>query len=254
MNRPKVSIITPCYNSAAYIEQTIVSVLKQDYRKIEYIIVDGGSTDGTFDIINRYRDKIDIVISEKDRGQADAINKGLRKASGELVGWLNSDDVLYSDCISNIVELTQANPDGSVYYPSVIDFIDKDSKTFKQVQSKITGREYLLHHNYSIIQPGSFYKAADVRKVGLLNESARYSFDLDLWLKLLENGKIYSYDKKPLSAFRLWELSKTVNEEIDFLKEIRTTLRNSGMQGSCANTKKLFWSITRKRIKYSLFK
>src|SRR5438045_443911 len=99
MENTKVSIITPSYNQGQFIEETILSVLNQTYQNVEYIVIDGGSTDNTLDVVNKYKDKIDVIISEKDNGQSDAINKGFKIAKGELIGWLNSDDALYPYCV-----------------------------------------------------------------------------------------------------------------------------------------------------------
>ncbi|HCK65102.1 MAG TPA: glycosyltransferase, partial [Anaerolineae bacterium] len=107
----KVSIITPSYNQAKYLEQTIQSVLNQNYSEIEYILIDGGSNDGSINIIKKYQDKFAFWISEKDNGQADAINKGFAKATGDIVAWLNSDDYYLPETIAKVVKVFEANPD-----------------------------------------------------------------------------------------------------------------------------------------------
>ena len=143
----RVSIITPSYNQAEFIEATIQSVLSQTYKNIQYIIVDGGSTDSTMDIVNRYKDKIDIVIHEKDNGQSDAITKGFKLADGELVGWLNSDDILYPDCVEQIVRLAEQFPDGAIYYGSLLNVIDRLGNIIRTPQIVINSRETLIHEN-----------------------------------------------------------------------------------------------------------
>ena len=99
--KPRITIITVCYNSEKYIEQAILSVINQTYDNLEYIIVDGGSQDSTMSIVNRYRDKISVIISEKDNGISDAFNKGIRRATGDIIGIVNSDDMLYNN---NVIE------------------------------------------------------------------------------------------------------------------------------------------------------
>ena len=225
----KISIITPSYNQGSFIEQTIQSVLNQTYKNIEYIIVDGGSTDNTLDIIKKYQDKIDYVISEKDNGQSDAINKGFRHATGELVGWINSDDLLYPDCVEKIVQLYHQHPDGSIYYPAILDNIDPEGKLLYKSIRKIPNRNHLLNKNYSVIQQGSFYSRNLVKQIGYLDESIYYCMDLDLWLRLLkENGKIYYYQPHALAAFRIWEDTKTTQAGMRFLKNTKQVLDSHG--------------------------
>ena len=225
----KISIITPSYNQGKFIEQTIQSVLKQTYKNIEYIIVDGGSTDNTMEIVDRYRDRIDIVISEKDKGQSNAINKGFKRATGELVGWINSDDILYPDCIEKIVELYNLHPDGSIYYAATLDYIDHEGKLLYKSTRKIPNRNYLLNKNYSVTQQGSFYNSQLVKKIGYLDESIYYSMDLNLWLRLLkENDKIYSFQSQALAAFRIWEDTKTTQGGMLFLQNAKEVLEHQG--------------------------
>jgi glycosyltransferase involved in cell wall biosynthesis len=224
----KISIITPSFNQGEFIEQTIQSVLNQTYKNIEYIIVDGGSTDCTLEIINRYRNKIDIIISEKDKGQSDAINKGFKLATGELMGWINSDDLLYPDCVEKSVELYNQYPDASIYYPAILDFIDHKGKILYNCTRKIPDRNYLLNTNYSVIQQGSFYNRHLVEKIGYLDESIYFCMDLDLWLRLLGYAPIYYYDRKPLSAFRTWEETKTSMGGIHFVNDMKRILKRNG--------------------------
>jgi len=205
--------------------------LNQTYKNIEYILIDGGSTDNTMEIVDRYRDKIDIVISEKDKGQSDAINKGFRLASGVLAGWINSDDILYPDCVEKIVELYKRQPDGSIFYPSRLDFIDKNDAFIKTIGTKITGKNYLLNTCYDVIQQGSFYSADLLKKIGYLNENVHYCMDLDLWLRLLDYAPIYYLEGSPISAFRIWDGTKTTSGTsgtMAFFNEIEKTLQKYG--------------------------
>ena len=223
-----VSIVTPSYNQGRFIEETIRSVLAQTYPNIEYIITDGGSTDNTMDIVERYREKISVVVHEKDKGQSDAINKGFRLAHGELVGWINSDDVLAYDCVEKIVELYCKHPDGAIFYGSEIDVIDENSRMLKKWGSRIPDRDYLLRRRYDVVQPGSFYRTDLVREVGFLDETVHYCMDLDLFLKLLAKGNIYSYDASALAAIRSWGETKTSTGRQKFLKNIYEVLIRHG--------------------------
>lgn len=244
-----VSIITPSFNQGQFIEETIKSVLNQTYGNIQYIIVDGGSTDNTMKIIDRYRDRISIVVSEKDRGQSHAINKGFGMATGELVAWLNSDDIIYPQCVERIVELAKQKPGGIIYYSAKIDFIDEHGRKFNQVKNEVMSKEYLLNRNYDVMQQGAFYSLQAVRKAGFLKEEQHYCMDLELWLRMLNEGDIYYYSAEPLAAFRLWDGCKTVASEIDFLNDIHAVLRENGMRFFSPNNRKLYVSKLRKRVK-----
>ncbi len=224
----KVSIITPSYNQGQFIEATIKSVLNQSYPNIEYILVDGGSTDRTMEVVNKYKEKIDIVIHEKDKGQTDAINKGFRLASGELCGWINSDDILHEDCVKNIVELYKTKQDGAIYFSALLDRIDAAGNRIRVTRKDIPDRNHLLNNDYDVVQPGSFYSASILKKINFLDEKINYCMDLDLWLRLGEQGALYSYTEKPLAAIRMWEGTKTSTGAVKFLTEIKKCLVKNG--------------------------
>jgi glycosyltransferase involved in cell wall biosynthesis len=240
-SKPLISIITPSYNQGQFIEETIVSVLSQTYKNIQYIVIDGGSDDNTMEVINRYKDDIDIVIHEKDKGQGDAINKGFKLAKGELIGWINSDDILYPDCVERITNLYQMYPDGSIYYCSLLDKIDEFGNIIKTIHLPIPDKKYLQNVNYSIIQQGSFYKNELIKKVGYIDENIHYCMDLDLWLRLLQYGKIYSINDSSCSAFRIWGGTKTTTGGEKFLKNIRYALRKNDTKSYSAAIIKTYW-------------
>ena len=246
---PLITIVTPLYNQGQFIEETILSVLNQTYNNIQYILVDGGSTDNTMEVVNKYRDRIDIIIHEKDKGQTDAINKGFKLAKGELVGWINSDDILYPDCVEKIVDLYKDKNDGAIYYNCFNDRIDKKSELLFTYQKIIPNKNHLLNINYDVIQQASFYKAEFVKKINYLDESLHYCMDLDLWLRLLNLGPIYACNEKSLGAFRIWEETKTTSGRYKFLREIRKTLLKYDANLLSPNIRRTYWYESKDHFK-----
>ena len=183
-----VSIITPSYNQAKYLEQTIQSVLSQDYSKIEYIVVDGGSTDGSVDIIKKYQDKFAYWISEKDSGQADAINKGFAKANGEIIAWINSDDYYLPNTINQVIKTFEENPDVVLIYGNML-AVDENSKTFNTPSYKQLTLEDLIC--FQIIgQPAVFFRSSALQKTKGLNQNFHFLLDHLFWIELAQHGKI----------------------------------------------------------------
>lgn len=247
-----ITIVTPSFNQGQFIEETILSVLNQTYKNIQYIIVDGCSSDQTMEVVNKYKDKIDIIIHEKDEGQTDAINKGFKLAKGELVGWINSDDILYANCVEEIVKAYSEKPDGVIYYNQYNNKIDAKGKIIETYEKKIPNRNYLLSINYDVIQPGSFYKTELVRKLGYLNVKNHYCMDLDLWLNLLKYGPIYNVSDCPSSGFRIWEETKTSTGKEKFLKNIRQVLISNGAEYYSKTVRKTYWDELKVYVKYFL--
>ena len=183
-----VSIITPSYNQAPYLEQTIQSVLKQDYPHIEYIVVDGGSTDSSIEVIKKYADRLAYWISERDSGQAEAINKGFARANGEIVAWLNSDDYYMLNTISVAVRCFEQNPDVVMVYGDML-AVDGDGQTINVLKYKQLSLEDLLC--FQIIgQPSVFFRRSALEKIGLLEPSFHFMLDHHLWIRLAQQGRI----------------------------------------------------------------
>jgi glycosyltransferase involved in cell wall biosynthesis len=183
-----VSIITPSYNQAAYLEQTIRSVLDQDHPHIEYMLVDGASTDGSLEIIKKYASQLAWWISEKDNGQADAINKGFARASGEIIAWLNSDDYYLPGAISAAVKIFNENPNVVLVYGNML-AVDEYGQPFNTLSYKQVTLEDLLC--FQIIgQPAVFMRRADLQKTGGLNPSFHFLLDHLLWIQLAQHGRM----------------------------------------------------------------
>jgi glycosyltransferase involved in cell wall biosynthesis len=183
-----VSIITPSFDQARYLEQTIRSVLEQDYPRIEYIVVDGASTDGSVEIIKKYADKLVWWVSEKDAGQADAVNKGLARATGEIVAWLNSDDYYLPGAVSAAVKIFEENPDVLLVYGNML-AVDERGNPFNSLRYKQLTLQDLLC--FQIIgQPAVFFRRAALEKVGTLDTTFHFLLDHHLWIRITQHGKI----------------------------------------------------------------
>ena len=183
-----VSIVTPSYNQAAYLEQTIRSVLEQDYPRIEYIVVDGASTDGSVEIIKKYESKFAYWVSEKDRGQADAINKGFACATGEIIAWLNSDDYYLQGTVSAAVKVFEENPDVVLVYGNML-AVDEHGKTFNTLSYKQLTIEDLLC--FQIIgQPAVFMRHSALQKTDGLDLGFHFLLDHLLWLQIAKHGQV----------------------------------------------------------------
>lgn len=184
----RISVVTPSFNQARFIERTIRSVLDQSHPDVELLVVDGGSTDGTLDILRKYADRI-AWVSEKDRGQAHAINKGLRKASGAIVAWLNSDDTYEPGALARVAGYFTDHPECGWAYGKcrIIDEEDREIRSF------ITRYKNLLLANYSfpkllaenfISQPAVFWRRKLLDEIGYLSEQEHFCMDYEYWLRV----------------------------------------------------------------------
>ena len=183
-----VSIVTPSYNQALYLEQTIQSVLQQDYPRIEYIVVDGASTDNSSDIIKKYNDRLAYWISEKDSGQAEAINKGFARAKGEILAWLNSDDYYLPDTISAVVKCFDENPEVVMLYGDML-AVNGTGQTINVLKYRQYSLQDLLC--FQIVgQPSVFFRRSALEKTGLLEPSFHFMLDHHLWIRLAQQGRI----------------------------------------------------------------
>ena len=212
---PKVSVVTPSYNQGRFIEETILSVISQDYPNLEYIIVDGGSTDNTMSIVKKYQSQISYYISEPDNGQSDAINKGFSFSTGQILAWINSDDVYLPGAISAAVHAMKVT-DASVVYGD-FELINAESHILDTIRSPDFDAIRLLNGDY-IPQPSTFFRRSAFFDVGRIDESLHYSMDYDLWLKMAL-GYRFLHVSKTLSKFRLHTDSKTVTAAPLFLSD-----------------------------------
>ena len=213
---PLVSIVTPSYNQARFLEQTMQSVLGQDYPHIEYLVVDGGSTDGSVEIVRRYSDRLAWWISEKDQGQADAINKGLRRANGEIIAWLNSDDLYLPGTITRAVDAFQSHPEAGLVYADVV-AIDALGETTNIIRYGNWGLDGLL--TFRIIgQPAVFMQRSVLERVGYLDPSFHFLLDHQLWLRMALLAETW-YIPQVWAAARFHRESKNIARGAEMSRE-----------------------------------
>lgn len=205
----KVSIITVVYNSVGTVEQTIQSVLNQSYRDIEYIVIDGLSTDGTQDIVKKYRDAIAFFVSEKDHGIYDAMNKGIQKATGDIVGIINSDDWYAENAIEKIVDYFMQN-EADVVYGKVVD-IYQDGRESLIGEKKLSNMWFqnTLHH------PSVFVKRNIYEGMGAFDTKYKISADYDLLLRFYSKGAKFGYIDDVIAYFRIGGISSTRKRQVE---------------------------------------
>ena len=208
---PLVSIVTPSYNQVRYLESTIRSVLAQDYPSIEYLIIDGGSTDGSQDLIQQYADQLAYWVSAPDKGQTDAINKGFSKAKGEIFAWINSDDTYEPQAVSEAVAFLLAHPDVGMVYGDA-NFIDTRGQVIGRFPAAQTDYRKLRRGYVHIPQQTAFWRASLWDRVGPLDPSFFFAMDYDLWVRLARISEL-RYHPRVWANFRLHGGSKTIIED-----------------------------------------
>ena len=211
-----VSIITPSYNQAQYLEQTLRSVLEQDYPRIEYIVIDGASTDGSVDIIEKYGDRLAFWVSEKDTGQAEAINKGLARAAGEIVAWLNSDDFYFPGAVAAAVKAFESHPEAGLVYGDTV-AVDEKGDAIHYPKYAQWNLEDLLTFNI-IGQPAVFMRRDVLLKAGYLDPSFHFLLDHQLWIRMAALAPMV-YVPERWAAGRFHESAKNVAQAAKFGEE-----------------------------------
>jgi glycosyltransferase involved in cell wall biosynthesis len=223
LNSLKVSVITPSFNQADYLEDTILSVLNQNYPNLEYIIVDGGSSDASLDIIHKYEKHLSWWVSEKDNGQSAAINKGFRKSSGEIICWINSDDLLLPDTLQLVSDEFQNCP-GSWLTGNCITINPKGEEVGQYLNELPENtfdwiNLFARGFSYAVLQPSTFWRREIFDSVGFLNEKYNYSFDHEFFFRIFKAyGKPLTISRN-LSAFRIHGNSKTSINNKAFINE-----------------------------------
>lgn len=213
----KISIITPSYNQGQFIERTLLSVASQTGGEIEHVVFDGNSNDNTVEILQKAT-SLNHWVSEKDKGQTDAVNKGILATSGEIIGWLNSDDIYYPGAIETVLDYFNKNPDVDVVY-GMADHIDINDKPFETYPTEPWNFNR-LKEVCIICQPALFFRRKVVEQHGLLDESLNYCMDYEYWLRLGKAGVRFGYLEKKLAGSRLYAENKTLGAKVKVHREI----------------------------------
>jgi glycosyltransferase involved in cell wall biosynthesis len=214
---PRVSIVTPSYNQGQFIEETIRSVLLQGYPDLEYIIIDGGSTDGSVDIIRKYEPWLAYWVSEPDKGQADAINKGWRVATGEIIAYLNSDDIYYPEAIRIAVEFMIQYPEVGMIYGDC-NFVDEDGQILLEDRLPEFNVSDFLLRRFIIRQPAVFLRRKVVESIGMLDPNLNYCMDYELWLRIVKKFPIV-HISEVLAAAKVHIHAKSIAKNVESAAE-----------------------------------
>jgi len=242
---PLVSIVTPSFNQAQFIEETILSVKGQDYPNLEHVVMDGASTDGTVDILRHYENEYELCwISKPDKGQSDALNKGFQLARGDIIGWINSDDTYLSGAIRAAVDYMLAHPDIAWVYGDGY-WIDESSRVLSMIESQPFDLKRLICNGQYIVQPTVFFRRQVVNVVGLLDTNLCTTMDYDFFIRIGQKFEA-GYIPQVLATRRLHFMAKTMSMETTFSTDAITTLdktfADKGLPQEIINSKNLAYS------------
>ena len=220
---PRISIITPSFNQAAFLERTILSVLEQDYPNLEYIVIDGGSSDGSVDIIRKYENRLAFWVSEPDLGQTHAINKGLKRATGDWVAWQNSDDIFYPGAFMRVAQAAIRSAKTELIIGD-INLIDEKDSVIREMCYVRPTYESLLAEGMVLTNQAAFWRRSLHDRIGWLDESLHYGFDYEWFLRALRETNRAVHVPQCLGALRYHDATKTSRSQALFVAEYQSIL------------------------------
>ena len=224
---PRLAIVTPSFNTARYLGAAIQSVVDQDYRNFDYLVMDGGSTDGSLDALRGFGDQI-RWISAKDNGQADAVRRGFEQTEGEILAWLNSDDVFAPGAFEAVAEFFAAHPEIDVVYGGA-DYIDADGRHISRcVHIEPFSKHRLFYYSDFMVQPATFFRRSAYQAVGGIDPELHYALDYDLWLKMAREHS-FAHLPRQLASFRWLADNKTATGGFERLDEISRLCKRQGL-------------------------
>jgi glycosyltransferase involved in cell wall biosynthesis len=235
MARPLVSVVVPSFNQARFLGEALRSVLEQDYEPLEVLVVDGGSTDGSPELIEGHADKLAWWVSEPDSGQAEALNKGFARARGDVLGWLSSDDALVPGAIARVVDELDRDGDAMLVYGEAL-FVDERGQEIFPLQARPFDVEAMVRAcSNHVVQPGSLFRRLAWEAAGPLNEDGHYLFDFEFALRVARVGKVARIDDR-LALYRVHPESKSGGGSLlkarDYVRFADEFLAGSGLPGA----------------------
>jgi glycosyltransferase involved in cell wall biosynthesis len=223
MQLPRISVITPSFNQAEFLERTICSVLDQGYPNLEYIVIDGGSTDGSVDVIRRYANRLTYWVSEKDGGQSQAINKGLMRATGEWVAWQNSDDIFYPGTFIQLAECASRKPAAGLIIGDM-SMIDVDDQVLRDIKYVRPTYWAMLAEGMVLTNQAAFWRRELHQQLGYLREDLHFGFDFEWFLRILESSVRAEHVREMWGGLRMHQATKTAQSQSGFMREYASIL------------------------------